>query len=91
MKKDKFFQQGPHDPEAFRIASLVVAFIYDRMTIAEERELDEWVEASLENQLLFEQLIDRFKQQEWLAEIDVINAEATLQKARKGIGIPNRK
>ena len=75
MKEEEPFHPDPHDAEAFRIASLVAAFIHNRLTTAEEQELDEWVGASFENQRLFEQMIDESNHKKWLAEMDGMDVE----------------
>ena len=91
MKEEEPFHPDPHDAEAFRIASLVAAFIHNRLTTAEEQELDEWVGASFENQRLFEQMIDESNHKKWLAEMDGMDVETALKKVRKKIAFPDKK
>ena|GEM_PF-6847183 len=58
------------DDKALRVAYLVAGFINDTVTDAESRELDDWVSANMENQQMFERLLETGKR---LKEVSQIN------------------
>lgn len=50
--------QGSQDVHAYRVAYLLSGYIQQKLTEAEEVELDDWVGESMANQRLFEELTD---------------------------------
>jgi ferric-dicitrate binding protein FerR (iron transport regulator) len=70
------------DEQAFRIAWLVAGYIRNTLSEAEHEELDDWVTASLDNQLLFEELTDEQNLNRWMHwrdELDTGRALAELK------------
>lgn len=87
MKEDEPFSLDPQDEKAFRVAYLVAGFIRKTLTPAENIELDNWVTSSMDNQRLFEKLIEEKKQDEWLQQIKAIATESALERAKAKISI----
>src|SRR5258705_9392117 len=80
MKEEQAFKPDPDDQQAFRVAYLVAGFIRNTLTDAENIELDDWVTANMDNQRLFEKLIDEKNQDEWLKQIGEVDTTAALEK-----------
>ena len=70
------------DEQAIRLAYLIQNFVMQTLTPAEQKELDEWVEASDENMMLFEELTDEKNIEEGIAAMQQKDAEAAYQKLR---------
>ncbi len=87
MKEDEPFTLDPQDEKAFRVAYLVAGFIRKTLTPAENIELDNWVTSSMDNQRLFEKLIDEKNQDKWLRQIKAVDTERALELARARISI----
>lgn len=62
------------DSEAYRVAYLIAGFIRNTLTDQEEQELDDWVNASDHNMLLFEDLTDRDNIETNLEMMDKVQA-----------------
>jgi len=71
---------GYSDEKAYRIAYLVAGFIRKTLTEVEHDELDQWVEASDENMLLFEELTDEKNIEANLAWMERVQTETALKK-----------
>ena len=81
MKEDQTFEPASDDGQAFRVAYLVVGFIRNTLTDEEHKELDDWVNAGMDNQRLFEKLIDEKNQDQWLKLLGGVDTDAALQRA----------
>ena len=68
------------DEKAYRIAYLVAGYIRKTLTEAEHDELDQWVEASDENMLLFEELTDEQHIEANLAWMEGVQTEQALAR-----------
>jgi transmembrane sensor len=79
------------EAEALRIAQLIAKYVKGTISPSEHDELDQWVEASDDNMLLFEQLTDVQAIQGQLQELDATNWQAALEKVQAGIGERQRK
>jgi transmembrane sensor len=75
-----------NDEEAFRIAHLISGFLKDDLTESEHDELDQWIEASMTNQRLFEELTDKNNIDKWLDWKKKLRVEEALQRVRSKIG-----
>ena len=74
---------GHSDEKAYRIAYLVAGFLRKTLTEAEHDELDQWVEESDENMLLFEELTDEKNIEANLAWMENIQTEKALEKTSR--------
>jgi len=74
---------GHSDQNAYRIAYLVAGFIRKTLTEAEHDELDQWIEASDENMLLFEELTDEKNIEANLAWMENVQTETALKKTSR--------
>jgi ferric-dicitrate binding protein FerR (iron transport regulator) len=54
-----------HQQAAFRIAYLVAGFLKGSLSLSEHKELDDWTNASVDNQRLFEKLTDPRQLESW--------------------------
>jgi len=81
---------NPGDEQRFRVAYLVAGFIRQSLTEAEHLELDEWVTASMDNQRLFERMIDEKNIDAGLKQLQSIDAKAALKKLKAKIDNPVR-
>lgn len=86
MKDEAPVGSAPGDEQAFRVAYLVAGFIRNTLTAVEQVELDDWVTANMENQRLFEQLIDEKNIEEGLRKLTKTDTSAALEKVKKRIG-----
>lgn len=68
--------------KSMRIASLISGYIEGRLTVAEHKELDEWVNESDLNMQLFEQLTDPKQLDEARSWMGGIDAEAALVRVK---------
>jgi ferric-dicitrate binding protein FerR (iron transport regulator) len=92
MKEDQTFKPDPADQQAFRVAYLVAGFIRNTLTDAENRELDDWVTASMDNQRLFERLIDEKNQDEWIKQMGGVDTASALKRVKARISFgPSQK
>ena len=82
MKEESFKNMNEN---AYRIAYLIAGFIRKTLTETEHDELDEWVESSDDNMLLFEELTDQKNIEANLALMDKTRTEETLQLTKKQI------
>ena len=85
MKEDQTFEPASDDGQAFRVAYLVVGFIRNTLTDEEHKELDDWVNAGMDNQRLFEKLIDEKNQDQWLKLLGGVDTDAALERAKAKI------
>lgn len=83
MKQGDGIDKGKMDQLAFRVAYLIAGFLQDNLTEGEQEELDDWVGENLENQLLFEEMIDPANLQAWTQWQEKLPAAATLQRLEK--------
>jgi len=79
---------NPTDEQALRLAWLVAGFIRNTLNDAENTELDDWVTSSMDNQRLFEKLIDEKNMQDLLqvknnAGMEKIKSRLTNSPANK--------
>ena len=73
------------DEGAFRIAYLIAGYIRHTLTETEHDELDDWVEASDDNMLLFEELTDENNIEANLEWMDKVSTEKMLQATKEKI------
>ena len=85
MNEDPFTDLPGGEQQAFRIAFLVAGFLRHSLTRKELDELDEWVNADLENELLFEKLIDPANHGKWLEKYRAIDTEGALARIKQKI------
>jgi ferric-dicitrate binding protein FerR (iron transport regulator) len=76
---------GHNEEEAFRIAQLISGFLKDDLSEKERDELDDWVNASMSNQRLFEELTDKKNIDKWLNWKKRLKVEEALQRVRAKI------
>jgi transmembrane sensor len=76
-----------NDAQRFRIGYLVAGFIRQSLTEAEHLELDDWVTTSMENQRLFEKMIDQKNIDAGLKQLQSIDTEAALQRFKNRISV----
>ncbi len=74
---------SPGEEQAFRVAYLVAGFLRNTLTDLEHTELDDWIAANMDNQRLFEQLIDEKNQAQWRREMEQIDTETALQNVQQ--------
>jgi ferric-dicitrate binding protein FerR (iron transport regulator) len=80
------------EAEAQRIGWLVAGFVQQRLNEAERDELDAWITASDDNQVLFEELISPVFIEKGKQAYDAIDAEAAYEKLRQRIQeVPEKK
>lgn len=82
MKEEESIGSDASGDEAFRVAYLVAGFIRHTLTEAENRELDDWVTANMENQRLFERLIDEAHIDNWVKKKNDAGTTAALEKVK---------
>jgi ferric-dicitrate binding protein FerR (iron transport regulator) len=85
MKEEDPTQHDPKDEQAFRIAYLVAGFIRHTLSDEENIELDNWVTAGMDNQRLFEKLIDEKYHAVWLSEIGKVDSAAALGRVKSRV------
>jgi transmembrane sensor len=89
MKRGSSFKT---EAEAQRIGWLVAGFVQQRLNDAERDELDAWLTASDENQILFEELISPAFIEKGTQAYEAIDADAAYAKLRERIQqIPDKK
>ncbi len=71
------------DKEAYRIAYLIAGFIRNTITDKEHQELDDWVNATDKNMLLFEELTDEKNLEANLAWMDQTKSEESFKKLQE--------
>lgn len=71
------------DEKALRIAYLIAGFVKQTLTPEEHDELDNWVEASDDNMLLFEELTDPLTIEQGLQKLQSENSKSAYQKIRR--------
>lgn len=80
------------EAEAQRIGWLVAGFVQQRLNDAERDELDAWITASDDNQVLFEELISPVFIEKGKQALEAIDAEAAYAKLKQRIeGVPEKK
>lgn len=85
MNEDPFTDLPGGEQQAFRIAYLVAGFVRHSLSRKEMDGLDEWVNASLENELLFEKLIDPGNNKEWLEKYRSVDTAGALARIKQKI------
>jgi len=88
MKEDVPIGSNPQDEQAFRVAYLVAGFIGKTLTDAENIELDDWVTADMNNQRLFEKLIDKKNIDQWVQDRNNLDTAAALGSIKNKISFP---
>jgi ferric-dicitrate binding protein FerR (iron transport regulator) len=81
MNKDPYSEM---DKEAYRIAYLIAGYIRNNLTDKEHRELNDWVNASDHNMLLFEDLTDERNidaNLKWMDEVQARESYKRLQES----------
>lgn len=68
-------RRDPEDGTARRIAYLINGYNLRHLTQAENRELDDWVTASMKNQQLFEELTDPANQRKWIEIMEKLDPD----------------
>src|SRR5687768_14645008 len=68
------------DEKADRFACLIAAYLQEKLTDAEEKELFEWVESSEENMLLFEDITDEKNVHDTLQRLQAIDKTTFLKE-----------
>ena len=92
MKEEEPIGPNPSDEQAFRVAWLVAGFLRHTLTDAQQIELDNWVTASMDNQRLFEKLIDEKNLDEWQQQKEKVDTTAALENIKSKISFrPKRK
>ncbi len=71
------------EEQAHRVAMLVAGYLRQTLTEAEHDELDAWITANDENQMLFEELTDRDFVEKGLHAFEKINSNAALEKIKR--------
>lgn len=81
------------DKEAHRIAYLIAGYIRNTITEKEHKELNDWVNASDHNMLLFEELTDENNLEANLAWMDKVQSEQSYKalQERKAFDIPAKR
>lgn len=80
MKENQYSNM---DKEAYRIAYLIAGFIRNTITDKEHQELDDWVNATDKNMLLFEELTDEKNLEANLAWMDQTKSEESFKKLQE--------
>lgn len=75
------------EEQARRVAWLISGFLRQSLSEAELDELDAWIVASDENQLLFEELTDTKNIEAGIHKLKGIDTEAALNRIKKQIGL----
>lgn len=65
MKAEDSIRPDPRDELAHRTAYLLAGYVQDTLTVQEHMELDDWINASMDNQRLFEELTDENNMERW--------------------------
>ncbi len=78
------------EEKARRVAWLISGFLRNSLTEAELDELDAWIVANDENQLLFEELTDPKNIETGIQKLQNIDTEAALQKIKGQMETSNR-
>lgn len=79
------------EAEAQRIGWLVAGFVQQRLNEAERDELDAWITASDDNQVLFEELISPVFLEKGKLAYEAVNAEAAYEQLKQRIQGGERK
>ena len=73
------------DELAKRIAYLINGYNLRNLSPEEDRELDDWVTASMSNQQLFEELTDPANLKKWMGVIEKLDRKAAMEKIKSRI------
>src|SRR4030095_7258395 len=79
------FRSDPGDELAKRIAYLINGYNLRNLTEAENRELDDWVTASMRNQQLFEELTDPANLKKWIGVMEKLDPKSALERIKSRI------
>ena len=74
-----------NDELAKRIAYLINGYNLRNLSPGEDRELDDWVTASMRNQQLFEELTDPAKLKKWMGVMEKLDSKAAMEKLKSRI------
>jgi transmembrane sensor len=85
MNTGESFRTEPDDELAKRIAYLINGYNGRNLSEEEDRELDEWVTASMRNQQLFEELTDPANLKKWMGVMEKLDRKAAMEKIRNRI------
>ena len=88
MKDSAPIGTNPGDEKAFRVAYLVAGFLRHTLTEAEHTELDDWVTANMDNQRLFEKLIDEKNIDQAMRQKNQLDIDADLASTKSSITFP---
>lgn len=86
MNTEDSFQPDSSDELAQRIAYLINGYIGGDLTVSEHQELDDWVSASINNQLLFEELTDPVNIKKWIDWKDRLDTAGALERVKSKLG-----
>lgn len=88
MKEEDVFQNNFDDAE--RIGYLVASYIKGTLTPLERKELDSWILASDENELLFDELTSEENIETTMQWYASINEEKAAQRLKKKIAFTTK-
>jgi transmembrane sensor len=91
MQLDEPILPDGRDDASFRIAFLIAGFIKETLTEEEHIELDDWVNASLKNQLLFEELTEENNVEKLLEWKKNLNVEQAAEGLKSKINFETKK
>ncbi len=85
MNTGESFRTDSDDELAKRIAYLINGYNLRNLSGEEDRELDEWVTASMRNQQLFEELTDPANLEKWTGVMKKLDRNAAMEKIKSRI------
>ncbi|HSZ31783.1 MAG TPA: FecR domain-containing protein, partial [Puia sp.] len=85
MNTGESFQTDPDDELAKRIAYLINGYNLRNLSQEEDRELDDWVTASMRNQQIFEELTDPANLKKWMSVMEKLDRNAAMEKIKSRI------
>ncbi len=85
VKEDAAISLSEEDKQAFRIAFLITGFIQNSLNAGEHRALNDWVNNSLQNQLVFERITDEIILQQGLQDFKSVDTKSALNRIKKKI------
>ena len=85
MNTGESFRTDSDDELAKRIAYLINGYNLRNLSGEEDRELDEWVTASMRNQQLFEELTDPANLEKWMGAMKKLDRNAAMEKIKSRI------
>ncbi|HLY68733.1 MAG TPA: FecR domain-containing protein [Puia sp.] len=85
MNEEHPISPDDSNEEAFRISRLISGYLNDELSETEHDELDNWVNANMANQRLFEELTDKNNIDKWLHWKKKLRVEEALERVRSKI------